>query len=342
MKETKITKTISKVLPAVVSINIKKDAKTVEREFSHVNGKKNTFQIPEEKIDAHGMVQVDGGSGFFVDANGIILTNKHVISEPGGVYSVLTNDGREFPAELVARDPMNDVAILRVTAKEKFPYLKLGDSVALKLGMEVLTFGNALGLFENSVSYGIISGLSRSITAKTDTKRTQEMRGLIQTDAAINPGNSGGPLTNADGEVIGINTAIIAGAQNICFAIPVHTAKRDLFELKKHGKIRRPLLGVHYLLLNKDLQEKKNFPVSHGALVAREYTFEKAVYPHGPADHAGIKEGDIITEWNGKKITFHTSILDYLEESEVGEEITLTLLRDNEPLEKKLILGERK
>lgn len=342
MKENKITKTIERVLPAVVSIAIKKDAKTVEREFSQTTGNKSNFQIPEEKIDARGMVQVDGGSGFFVDASGIILTNKHVISEPGGVYSILTHDGKEFPAELIARDPMNDVAILRVTAEKKFPFLRLGNSEKLKLGMEVLTFGNALGLFENSVSYGIISGLSRSITAKTDTKKMQEMRGLIQTDAAINPGNSGGPLVNADGEVIGINTAIIAGAQNICFAIPVHTAKRDLLDLKKYGKIRRPLLGVHYLLLNKDLQEKKGLPVAYGAFVAREYAFEKAVYPHGPADHAGIQEGDIITEWNGKKITFQKSILDYLEESEVGQEVTLTLLRDGEALQKKIILGERK
>lgn len=342
----RIEKTIQKTLPAVVSVVIKKPLAAVEKELKiSTRSTKKTdiaIQIPPDKIDSRGMVEVDGGSGFFVDQTGIILTNKHVVAEPESTYTVITSNGEEYEATLLARDPINDVAILKVDREKKFPFLPLGNSRRLRLGEPVLTFGNALGLFQNTVSLGIISGLSRSITAKTDDKRFQEMRGLIQTDAAINPGNSGGPLTDAKGRVIGINTAIIAGAQNICFAIPIHTAKKDLDELMQYGRIRRPLLGIHYLLVHKDLKEKRGLPVEYGALVEREYPFEKAVHPNGPADKGGIRERDILLSWNGKKITFEKSVLDYLEDSEVGDIVTFSLLRDGKELEAKVTLGERK
>lgn len=346
--QSTITRTIAKTIPAVVSIVIKKSLDDLRKEY----GKKNSNRVdaamniafPKEKIDVRGMVQVDGGSGFFVDKTGIALTNKHVIAEPKSSYTVITNDGEEYPATLIARDPINDIAILKVNPEKpkNFPYLTLGDSTKLLLGEQVLTFGNALGLFENSVSLGIVSGLSRSITARTDQKRLQEMRGLIQTDAAINPGNSGGPLTDLTGKVIGINTAVIAGAQNICFAIPIHTAKRDLEELKKYGRVRRPMLGIHYLIVNRDIAEKMDLPVPYGAVVKREYAFEKAIHPGGPADRGGILEGDLITEWNGKKVTEEKSILDYLENSEVNEVVKLTVLRDKEKLTLTVTLVERK
>ncbi len=338
MCQSRIVRTIKKTVPAVVSIVIKKSVAELEKEYGKKNGKgvdgARGIKFPKETIDAHNMVQIDGGSGFFVDKTGIVLTNKHVVAEPGSSYTIITNGGSEYSAELLARDPVNDIAILKVktTKGEAFPSLPLGDSTRLRLGEEVLTFGNALGLFQNSVSLGIISGLSRSITARTDQKRIQEMRGLIQTDAAINPGNSGGPLTDIFGRVIGINTAIIAGAQNICFAIPIHTAKRDLMELKKYGRVRRPMLGIHYLILDENLKEKMNLPVAYGAVVKREYAFEKAIHPGSPADLGGIEEGDIITEWNGEKITEEKSILDYLENSEVGEVVALTVLRGALPV----------
>ncbi len=341
-----IVRTIKRTLPAVVSIVIKKSLDELKREYGAParGGKKNGSSFPKDKADAHDMVQVDGGSGFFVDPSGIILTNKHVIAEPKSSYTIITSDGSEYPAELLARDPVNDIAILKVrTAKPaSFPSLPLGDSGRLELGQQVLTFGNALGLFQNSVSSGIISGLSRSITAKTDQKRLQEMRGLIQTDAAINPGNSGGPLTDIKGKVIGINAAIIAGAQNICFAIPIHTARRDLADLKKYGRVRRPMLGIHYLILNKDLQEKMRLPVDFGAIVKREYAFERAIHPGSPADLAGILEHDVITEWNGEKITEEKSILDYLDGSKVGESAKLTVLRNGKTLTLPVALTERK
>ena len=346
--QSAITRTIEKTLPAVVSIIIKKSLEELKKDYAKKSGKRLDAAMaalfPKDKIDAHDMVQVDGGSGFFVDKEGVVLTNKHVISEPNSTYTVIANDGEEYPAEVIARDPVNDIAILKVKNRgiKTFPSLPLGDSTKLRLGEQVLTFGNALGLFENSVSLGIISGLSRSITAKTDQKRLQEMRGLIQTDAAINPGNSGGPLTDLKGNVIGINTAIIAGAQNICFAIPIHTAKRDLEELKAYGRVRRPMLGIHYLIVNKTLQEKMHLPLPYGAVVKREYAFEKAIHPGSPADRGGVEEGDLIAEWNGKKITEAKSVLDYLDASEVGDIATLTVLREGKTLSLKVTLAERK
>lgn len=303
----------------------------------------DVFSIPKDKIDAHGMVQIDGGSGFIVDAKGIVLTNKHVISDLGAKYTVITNNNEEYKAELLARDPVDDVAILKINPSKKLPTLEFGNSESISLGQTVLAFGNALGIFQNTVSMGIISGLSRSIVAHTDPKApAQEMRGLIQIDAAINPGNSGGPLTDTYGRVIGINAAIVSDAENISLAIPINAAVRDLEDVKKYGKIRRPLLGLHYLILSQDLSEKLHLPVSYGAIVMREHPMEKAVIPEGPAEGAGLKENDIILEWNGEKITTEKTILDFLETQNVGDSVELKVFREERKMDLTLILGERK
>src|SRR3989338_6148725 len=346
-------KTIKRVMPAVVTVVIKKSLTELKKElaaesvFSSRAGKRpalsDAVTIPKDKIDARGMVQVDCGSGFIVDSKGVILTNKHVVSELNAEYTVITNDEEEFSAELLARDPVNDIAILKISAKKSLPFLRLGDSSRLELGQTVFAFGNALGLFKSTASKGIISGLSLTITAYPGPNaRAQEMRGLIQTDAAINPGNSGGPLTDLFGRVIGINAAIISDAENIGLAIPVHVAERDIQDLKKYGRIKRPLLGIHYTTISKDLSKKLNLPVSHGALVIREHPMEKAVVPERPADKAGIIENDIILEWNGEEIISGNSVLDFLEKSEVGESATLSIMRDGDKKDIKVLLGERK
>src|SRR3989344_4171315 len=207
-------KIIKKVMPAVVSVIISKSLEDLEKElpiemFPFFPFGVPEMRIPEEKIDSRGMVQVGGGSGFIVDSSGIILTNKHVIADPEAEYTIVTSDNKKYRASVLARDPVDDVAILKIDAKN-LPAVNLRDSSAVELGQTVLAIGNALGLFQNTVSSGIISGLSRSIAAKADAKTpVQELRGLIQTDAAINPGNSGGPLVNMDGEAIGINAAIV-------------------------------------------------------------------------------------------------------------------------------------
>jgi S1-C subfamily serine protease len=346
-EEKQIIKTIQRVMPAVISIVISKSLKELEKElpslYPQLTPGNPLLQIPPDKIDAHGMVQISGGSGFIVDPNGVILTNKHVIAESHVSYTVITNNNERYEASVLARDPVNDVAILKIKPKRKLPIVKLGNSDKLELGQTVLAIGNALGIFKNTVSMGIISGLSRSISAQTDpTSPPQEMRGLIQTDAAINPGNSGGPLVDLLGRAVGINAAIVFGAQNINFAIPIKSAERDLSDLKKYGRIRRPLLGLRYLILNEDLKEKLGLPVNYGAFIVKEHPLDQAVIPGSPAAKGGLKEKDIILEWNGERVTPEKSIQDFLENCKVGENIHMKVLRGKKKLEIKLTLAERK
>jgi len=301
------------------------------------------MNVSPDKIDAHGMVQIGGGSGFIVDESGIILTNKHVIAEPNAHYTVITNTDNRYGAEVVARDPINDVAILKIQPKEKLQAIGLGDSRHLELGQTVIAIGNALGIFKNTVSCGVVSGLSRAISAQADPQAPmQEMRGLIQTDAAINPGNSGGPLVDIFGNAIGINAAIILGAQNISFAIPISAAERDLNDMKKFGKIRRPLLGLRYLAVNADVKDKMQLPVDYGALVIGEHPLDQVIVPKSPADRAGLKRNDMILEWNGERITMEKNIQDYLENCNVGEAVRLKVLRNKREIERRVVLAERK
>ena len=346
-KQSEAIRTIKKVMPAVVSITLTKPLEDLERECLTAHpkspGKCQHLPIPADKIDVHGMVQVGGGSGFIVNEKGIILTNKHVIAESGVSYTVITSNDERYPAEVIARDPVNDIAILALKPNNSLPTVSIGQSHSLQLGETVFAFGNALGIFRNTVSQGIISGLSRSVVAQTEPNAPpQEMRGLIQTDAAINPGNSGGPLTDLAGRVIGINAAVISGAQNIGFAIPIDPARRDLRDLEKYGRIRRPLLGLRYLMITRDLQEKLNLPIERGALITREHPFDAAVIPGTPAAQAKIKERDIILTWNDTPLTPEHSLLDCLEESNVGETIKFTFLRNGKEKQVSLTLAERK
>ena len=346
-ENSQIVKTVQAVMPAVVSIAVSKKLERVEKDlaqaFPYPYGHMD-MHVPPDKIDAHGMVQVGGGSGCITTKDGTILTNKHVISEPYAEYTVILSDGKKYPAKVVARDPMDDIAILKIKEKvSNLPTIKLGGSKNIQLGSTVLAFGNALGTFKNTVSSGIVSGLARTIEAmQIPGAPTQEMRGLIQTDAAINPGNSGGPLTDAEGNMIGINTAIVVGAQNIGFAIPVHTAIRDLNDLKKHGKIKRPLLGIRYLTITPEIKAKIGLPVDDGALVTKQHPLDKAIAKGGPADKAGIQESDIILKWNGGKITEEVTIQDYLGKSKVGDKVELTVFRNKRETTKKVLLTERK
>ncbi|MEX2436630.1 MAG: trypsin-like peptidase domain-containing protein, partial [Candidatus Paceibacterota bacterium] len=213
-KKPSIVSTVKKVMPSVVSIVVTKNFENFKKDFGKVIIDSNKFSIddiPEDKIDKDGNIEVGGGSGFIVNKDGIILTNRHVIAEPNTDYSVILSDSRKFDAKVIARDPLEDIAILKIDpGKEKLPTVEMSKSEKLELGQGVLSFGNVLGVFQNTVSYGIVSGLSRSIQASIDSKSVDvEIRGLIQTDAAINPGNSGGPLTDTEGNVIGINIAVV-------------------------------------------------------------------------------------------------------------------------------------
>ena len=338
-------------MPAVVSIVISKHFDALKKEFDSeqkkIKSKTKTcptgFYIPPDKIDANGMIQIGGGSGFIADKKGIIITNKHVISELDANYSVIMSDGERIEASIEARDPVRDIAVLSIKTKRSLPIVLLGDSERLELGQPVLAFGNALGIFQNTVSQGIISGLSRAVQAQADPDSPmQELRGLIQTDAAINPGNSGGPLVDEYGRVIGINVAVVSGAHNISFAIPINAAKKDLEDMREFGRIKRPLLGLRYLTINSDIQAKLKLPISYGAFVTKEQASDYAVAPNSPAAHAKIKENDIITEWNGKKVTETKTIQDFLDISSTGDMVTLSILRGKKIFQVNLILTERK
>lgn len=297
-------------------------------------------EIPQN----HEKVKVGGGSGFIVSPDGLVLTNKHVVQDPEATYTVVMEDDRRFPAKVLARDPINDIAILKIEHRDFFPYAKLADSSNLNLGESVIAIGNTLGEFKNTVSVGVVSGLSRFITAHNDVNGEAAMlRGLIQTDAAINPGNSGGPLVNTEGKVIGINVAVILGAQNIGFAIPINSAIRDLEDVKKYGRIRKPFFGVRYLILNKDIKDKLKLPVEAGAYVMKEAApGDEAVVSGSPADKAGLKEKDIITECNGVQLTSEHNLQDVLETCKIGQNIALKVLRDGQERELNLVLEERK
>ncbi len=344
------------MMPAVVTIVISKKLEEIEKEvppelwsfLPHTPDNKH-IDIPKEAVDAHGMVKIGSGSGFIVDQSGIVITNKHVVADPQAEYVCLTNDGQKHKIEILARDPVDDVAIVKIKCEAgrlpniKQAAVKLGDSGKLELGQPVLAIGNALGLFNNTVSSGIVSGLSRAISAAPDPKApVQEMRGLIQTDTAINPGNSGGPLLNLKGEVIGINTAIVFGAQNLSFAIPINAAKRDLVDLKNEGRITRPLLGLRYVNIDSDLKEKMKLPVDYGAIVMGHPPVNEGVIPESPADRAGIQNKDIILECNGAKLTVEKTLQDILGEKDVGDVLNMKVLRGRREFVAKVVLAERK
>lgn len=327
---------IKKVLPATVTIVVSKQFGDIEKEaVDHFPDiplwlKKRELSFLKQQTDKHGMLKVGNGSGFIVDPSGIVISNRHIVSEPRNVYTVITNDGKKYPATILARDPLSDIAILKIQDGVALPFLSLGDSSHLELGEQVIAVGNALGLFQNTVSAGIISGLSRSITAQIDSASpVQEIHGLIQTDAAINPGNSGGPLVNIHGKVIGINVAIIQGAQNIGFALPINTLKKDLEDLKQYGRIRQPFLGVHYITITEDIQSRLKLSADYGALVVSPNPYSKSVVTKSPADVAGIKDHDVILECNDERISTDHPLGDMLEKFTIGDVIRLKILRKN-------------
>lgn len=334
--EEHIIKTIEHVMPGVVSIMVGKEYEEILAErphelmVPHASNLEPAPPPPEDELPhtPSGKVQIGGGSGFLVDSSGLVLTNKHVVYDQKAEYIITTASEDTYRGRVLARDPLNDVAILQIEG-EDFPYIPLGNSNAIKLGQTVLAVGTALGEFQNTVSSGIVSGLSRFITAVTDSEgHSERLRGLIQTDAAINPGNSGGPLVNLDGEAIGINAAVVFGAQNIGFAIPISKAKHDLEELKEYGRIRRPFLGVRYVLLNPMLMKKFKLPIEHGAYVLRESAPGRpAIVEQSPAQRAGIQEGDIILALNNMPITQKTALEDVLEGVALGAGISVKVLR---------------
>ena len=330
-----------KICPGVITIIISKDLPKVEGFYSFPFGGQE-FIFPKIENGKKEKTKIGGGSGFIVSPDGYVMTCSHVVGDPEADYTVILDPKHKYPAKILAKDPLVDVAILKLNDK-KLSYLELGDSDKINLGETVVAIGNPLGEFEDTLSAGIVSGLSRKITAYGGLPlKATSLRGLIQTDAAINPGNSGGPLVNMEGKVIGINTAMVMGAQNIGFAIPINYAKRIFEEVQKYGKIVRPFLGVRYVILNHEISKANKLPVDYGALIVRENLGEPAVLKGSAADKAGAKEYDIILEMDGKKITEENPLADLLAQHKIGDEINFKTLREGKEINLKVKLEEKK
>lgn len=327
--EEAIISAVEKISPAVVSIIASKDVPVIRSPF------RDMFFYEEEMQRR----EVGGGTGFIISEHGIILTNRHVVSDEQADYMVFTNDGNSFSAEVLARDPVQDLAVLKIEGSG-FPVVSLGDSYDLRIGQTAIAIGNALGEFRNTVSVGVISGLGRRVVA-TDGVVAEVLEDVIQTDAGINRGNSGGPLIDLRGNVIGINTAMAVGAQNIGFAIPVNNAQRAISGALEGGRIIYPFLGVRYILVDENVKNERNLPVSYGALILTGDRGEPAVDPDSGAAKAGLREGDIILEVNGVRIDAETSLVSLIMIYNPGDNISLTVMRGNEELTINAVLGER-
>lgn len=338
---------VKRVSPAVVSIIVTKDLPVLEQYYINpFEGFGDDFfgqffGIPQYRQKGTEKKEVGGGTGFVISGDGLILTNRHVVQDEKAEYTVLTNDEKKYPAKVLARDPVLDLAVLKIE-KNDLPPTILGDSDKLELGQTVIAIGNALGEFRNTVSVGVVSGLSRQITAR-GAGQTEILRDVIQTDAAINHGNSGGPLLNLRGEVIGVNVAMVSGAQSIGFAIPINQAKSVIESVKKEGRIVIPYIGVRYIIINEEIKKKNNLPVDYGALVIRGDTREElAVIPGSPANKAGIVENDIILEIDGQKITRDNDLASIIRTKKVGQEVTLKILSKGTEKNVKVKLEERR
>ena len=343
-QEEAVIAAVKNYSPAVVSIIITKDMPVYERYYSRQVDPFGfwDFSVPQLRQRGTQEQQVGAGTGFVVDAAGTILTNKHVVSDAAAQYTVVMSDGARFLAKALALDPNHDIAVMKISdgGGREFPFVKLGDSDGLQTGQSVIAIGNTLGEFNNTVSVGVVSGMQRSIVAY-GSGSGEVLDDLIQTDAAINEGNSGGPLLNLKGEVIGINTAIASGAQNVGFAIPINLAKRGLEQAKTSGKITYPYLGVYYSMINDAVKKANNLPVNYGAWISTENAKIASVADGSPAQAAGLKDKDIILEIDGQRLTQTDSLARALAKYNPGDKVKLKVLRNGGEIELEAALGER-
>lgn len=320
-EESVVIDVAEKVSPSVVTVSVQTQQRRVF-EFSPFGGFNSRIE---------GGRPQDIGSGFIVSPDGLIVTNKHVVSETGVSYKVVTKDGKEYKVETISRDPNNDIAILKINAFGLKP-IQLGDSTNLKVGQFVIAIGTALGEFRHTVTTGVISGLGRGIQAGNPLEGyVEQLDNVIQTDAAINPGNSGGPLLDSSGQVIGINVAVAQGAQNIGFAIPANVVKNALKEFKSGGGFpQKAYLGVQYQMISKVNAMRNNVP--QGAYVAD-------VVVDSPADKAGIKKDDIITKFDGNDVKDENGGLSGLiAKKKAGDKVQVEIWRDEQTIKTEVTL----
>src|ERR1700733_7339664 len=284
--------------------------------------------------EANGRPRGGTGSGVIVAPDGLILTNSHVAGAGGStpIVEVTTAEGQRLAARLVGDDPDTDFALLRVDQSVPLPAARLGDSKRLKRGQLVIAIGNPLG-FESTVTTGVVSALGRSLRARTG----RLIDDVIQTDAALNPGNSGGPLVSSGGEIVGVNTAVIMGAQGICFAVAANTASFVLGELVRHGRVRRAFIGLsaQQFALPPRLRHAAGLEQQSAVMVS-------TVEAGGSVDRAGVKPGDIVLALDGSTVTGADDLVRLLTGEKIGERVTLDLLRGGERMTISVVPLERK
>lgn len=289
-------------------------------------------------------IQEDGrgaaGTGVLINSNGLILTNKHVVEKVSESVTIVTHDSEEQQAKVVGKDSTNDIAFLQVdNIPKNIPPARLADSASVKVGDKVLAIGNTLGEFQNTVTSGIVSGIGRPIEVGDENGMSYEsLFNLIQTDAAINPGNSGGPLVNINGEVIGINTAIVQEAQSLGFSIPINDIKPLISQIEQTGNLgEKAYLGVRYLNLNASIAKNLNLTINAGAVV---YTSSgNPIEPGSPAQQAGIQQLDVITAINQTPVDGSSSLSSVLAKFKPGEQVSLTVFRSGVSIKLNVTLG---
>ncbi|MBI3385684.1 trypsin-like peptidase domain-containing protein [Candidatus Gottesmanbacteria bacterium] len=326
-EESLVIDVVKKASPSVVTVGISKTARS-----------QDLFQIDPfspfspftPRQSAPRKIEQDIGSGFIVTSDGLIVTNKHVVSDAQATYRVFTQDGKTYDVEKIYRDPANDVAIVKISATGLKP-IDMGDSSTIQVGQMAIAIGTALGEFRNTVTVGVVSGVGRGISAGSPFEGyVEKLDNVIQTDAAINPGNSGGPLLNSNGQVVGVNTALAQEGQNIGFAIPVNVIKDALTNFNATGQFNRPFLGVEYRMVTRQIAVFNDVP--EGAYVI-------SVVDGSPAAKAGIKADDIIAKMNGEKVTESNDLAKIISKKKIGDTLAISLDRDGKEVNVTVTLG---
>ncbi|MEK7064188.1 MAG: trypsin-like peptidase domain-containing protein [Patescibacteria group bacterium] len=297
------------VSPSVVTVAIKKNRAVAMPFFLGASGLETET------------VQRDIGTGFIVGADGLIVTNKHVVSDLSAAYKVITKDDTEYEVKNIYRDPVSDLAMIKIEPVDGkvLAAVTLGDSGNLKVGQFVIAIGTALGEFRHTVTTGVISGLGRGITAGDGYSIGEQLDDVIQTDAAINPGNSGGPLLNSSGQVIGVNVAVADGGQNIGFALPINEIKNSLTNFNNSGKFDRPIFGVRYRMLDQQTALLNDVP--EGAYVVE-------VMAESSAQKVGIKNGDIVVSVDGEKVkNIKGGLAGLIGSKKIGDKLEVEIFR---------------
>lgn len=341
----KATEKVKVITEESVTIDIVKKAGpsvvTIAEEVSSASnprtnfGPFSIFGVPDTEEEEEPTEPQSIGTGFIIDeGEGLVLTNKHVVSGTEGKYQIVTSNDKKYEVIRIYRDPLNDIAILQINKAQnignKLMPIELGDSSNLQVGQYVIAIGTALGEFKNTVTTGVISGLGRGITAGNPYEGyVERLDNVIQTDAAISPGNSGGPLLNSTGQVIGVNTAVSSSGQNIGFAIPINVIKDSLNNFNQTGRFERPYLGIAYRLISRDVALLNDLP---------EGAYVQQVVEDSSADNAGIRTGDIITKLDGERLNEKMQVSTFIAKKKVGDTIVITLFRDGKTDEVKAIL----